>query len=156
MAKTGRPPVLDEYKRREILAIVSVGCSRRTAARYVGCSVSTIQNTAERDPSFGDRLRRAEQSAEVGYMRNIQKAAAKEQYWRAAAWALERINPDDFAPRRPDALRIDEAVRLLMELTEILVEEIPAARYRKAVLRRVGMLIQQIQGRSGRPSDAPE
>jgi len=155
MAKTGRPPVLDEYKRREILAIVSVGCSRRTAARYVGCSVSTIQNTAERDASFGLRLRRAEQSAEVGYMRNIQKAAAKEQYWRAAAWALERINPDDFAPRRPDALRIDEAVRLLMELTEILVEEIPAARYRKAVLRRVETLIQKIQGRGGRPSDAP-
>ncbi len=154
MAKTGRPPVLDEYKRREILAIVSVGCSRRTAARYVGCSVSTIQNTAERDPAFGQRLRRAEQSAEVGYMRNIQKAAAKEQYWRAAAWALERINPEDFAPRRPDALRIDQAVALLMELTEILVEEIPAARYRKAVLRRVEKLIRQLQERPGNPRDA--
>ncbi len=153
MAKTGRPPVLDEYKRREILAIVSVGCSRRTAARYVGCSVSTIQNTAERDAAFGQRLRRAEQSAEVGYMRNIQKAAAKEQYWRAAAWALERINPDDFAPRRPDALRVDEAARLLMELTEILVEEIPAARYRKAVLRRVEQLIQKLRERPGKLRD---
>lgn len=154
MAKTGRPPVLDEYKRREILAIVSVGCSRRTAARYVGCSVSTIQNTAARDPAFGQRLRRAEHSAEVGYMRNIQKAAAKEQYWRAAAWALERINPDDFAPRRPDALRIDQAVALLMELTEILVEEIPAARYRKAVLRRVQELAARIQNRPENPGSS--
>ena len=35
---------------REILAIVSLGCSQATAAEYVGCSVSTIQRTVERDP----------------------------------------------------------------------------------------------------------
>jgi hypothetical protein len=153
MARKGRPPVLDEGKRREILAIVSVGCSRRTAARYVGCAVTTIHNTAERDAEFGRRLRRAEQGAEVGFMRNIQKAAAKEQYWRAAAWALERINPDEFAARRPDALSLDQVTSLVVQLSEILADEVPVARHRKAVLRRVESLIAQIQNRGRTTAD---
>ena len=92
MAKLGRPPVLDEIKQREILAILSVGCSRRTAAKYVGCAPSTIQNTAERDEKFAEKLDRGENQAVVTHMTNINKAAKKAQYWRAAAWALERLN----------------------------------------------------------------
>ena len=60
MAKCGRRPVLDEIKRREILAILAVGGSRRVAAKYVGCAVSTIQNTADRDPQFAAQLHRME------------------------------------------------------------------------------------------------
>ena len=39
MAKRGRPPVLDEMKKGQIVAILSVGCSFRLAARYVGRNV---------------------------------------------------------------------------------------------------------------------
>ncbi len=60
MAKRGRPPVLDEMKQREIVAILSMGCSRRTAAHYVGCAHSTIQYTAERNDKFAEKLDRAE------------------------------------------------------------------------------------------------
>ena len=56
MAKRGRPPVLDEGKQREIVAILTMGCSRRTAAQYVGCAPNTIQSTAERDPKFAEKL----------------------------------------------------------------------------------------------------
>lgn len=59
MAKRGRPPVLDEFKRGQIVGMIAMGGSRRTAAGYVGCSVSTIQNTADRDPQFAESLRRA-------------------------------------------------------------------------------------------------
>ena len=136
-----RPPVLDEYKRREILAILSVGCSRRTAARYVGCAAGTIQNTAERDEAFASRLRKAEQKAEIELMKSIQRAAAKEQYWRAAAWALERINPEDYAPRRPETMTVEQLGRFLVQLSAILVEEVPIARHRKNVLARVEQLV---------------
>ena len=66
MSRRGRPPVLDEAKKREILAIVAVGCSRSTAAAYVGCATSTIQNTADRDPAFAEKLRQAAYNTEVG------------------------------------------------------------------------------------------
>jgi hypothetical protein len=140
MSKRGGRPVLDDYKRREILAILSMGCSRRTAARYVGCAHATIQNTAVRDPEFAEQLARAESKAEVGYMKSIQKAAGKEQYWRAAAWALERRNPEEFAPRRPDVVTLDQITRLLAELADVIVEETPVAEYRKNILKRMEAL----------------
>ncbi|MGD0384451.1 MAG: hypothetical protein ABSA77_13100, partial [Thermoguttaceae bacterium] len=94
--KCGRPPVLDEIKQREIVAIISMGCSRRTAARYVGCDPKTIQNTAERDEIFAEKLERAQSQAVVTHVKYIYSAAKKAQYWRAAAWALERLNPEEY------------------------------------------------------------
>ena len=51
--RIGRPPVLDDAKRREICAILAMGGNRETAARYVGCHRTTIANTAERDEEIG-------------------------------------------------------------------------------------------------------
>lgn len=137
MGKRGRPPVLDDFKKREILAILSVGCSRRVAAEYVDCTPATIRNTADRDPRFAERLRRAEYNSEIGYLRSIQNAAKQERYWRAAAWALERKNPQDFAPRHPDVVTIDQIAKLLAKFSEIVVEEVPIAEFRKNALKRL-------------------
>ncbi len=141
MAKRGRRPVLDEFKRREILAILAVGGSRRTAAGYVGCAVSTIQNTADRDPQFAQNLGQAEHQAEIAYLKSIQKAAKKEQYWRAAAWVLERKNPDDFARRGPNVFTPDQITLILAKFAEIVVNEVPVAAYRKNVLKKLDALI---------------
>ena len=137
MPKPRGRPTLDEIARREILAILAVGGSRRTAAAYVGCAVSAIQNAAQRDPQFAAELRRAEYRAEIGYLQNIQNAAGKEQYWRAAAWALERRNPRDFARRPPDAITDAQIKELVTGFVEIIVEEFPAARDRKRILKRL-------------------
>lgn len=145
MAATGRRPVLDEIKKREILAILSVGCSRRRAARYVGCAASTIRRTALRDPAFDERLRRTQCRTEVAYLKNIQAAAAKAQYWRAAAWALERLNPTDFAPRRPDVITVDQIEQLLAGFAEIIVREVPVAKYRKRILLRLATLTRRVR-----------
>jgi len=145
MAKCGRPPVLDEIKRSQILAILAVGCSRRIAASVVGCAPSTIRYTAERDPEFAKQLGHAEHTAEVNYLKHIQQAARKEQYWRAAAWALERKNPRDFARRGPDVITLDQIASLLAQFTEIIVEEVPVARYRKNILKRFASLTANLQ-----------
>lgn len=136
---------LDEYRRREVLAIVSVGCSRRTAARYLGCSPSTIRREAQRDRAFGEELTKAESKAQILFMQNILAAARKEQYWRAAAWALERLNPEEFAPRSPDAITIDQVRRLLSEFAQIIVDEVPVARYRKRILRRLARVTSRME-----------
>ncbi len=140
MPTRGRPPLLDEIKRREILAILSVGCSRSTAADYVGCSVSTIQKTAERDPAFADELRRAESRAEIVLLQAIQQAARKEQYWRAAAWALERTKPEQFGPRRPGAIPLKDLQALIEALVSLVVEELPD-RSCKRLLKRIDSLL---------------
>lgn len=145
MSRRGRPPVLDHVKKREILAILTVGCSRRTAARYVGCAAATIQNTADRDPEFAAQLHHANHAAEIEYAKSIKKAAKKEQYWRAAAWALERLNPEDYAKRSPGKLTPEEVRTLLTRLTEILLDEVPVARRRKQMLKRFDRLLARIE-----------
>jgi len=144
MARRGRRPILDEIKQREILALLTVGCSRRTAARYVGCARSTIQNTAQRDPKFAEKLRQANYHAEIGFLKTIQKAGRKEQYWRAAAWALERTMPERYARRGPDVITVEQISHLLSQITDLIVEEVPVDRFRKNVVKRMELLTKSL------------
>ena len=143
MIKRGRPPVLDDGKRKEILAIVSVGCSQANAARYVGCAPSTIRATAERDPKFAEQLGRAVSNSELGLVRNIRNAAKKEQYWRAAAWALERGFPEKYARRGPDVITIEQVAVLLAGLTEIVFTDVPE-RHRKGVVKQMDVVARRL------------
>ena len=137
MAEGGRPCSLDEIKRHEILAILAVGGTRRVAAAYVGCSVRTIQNTARRLPEFAEMLTQIEQSMEVNLLKYVREAAKEPRYWRAAAWALERLRPERYARRGPDVITLDQIRRLMAQLAAILSEEVPE-KYRKNVLKRLG------------------
>ena len=85
-----RPTVLNEQQQTDVCAILFLGATRTVAARYVNCSTRTIRETALADRNFRKRLKRAESNHEVNNLQHIQNAAKKEQYWRAAAWALER------------------------------------------------------------------
>ena len=144
MAKPGRPPVLDEMKQREIVAIISMGCSRRTAAQYVACAPSTIQNTAERNEKFAEKLDRGQSQAVVTHVKNINSAAKKAQYWRAAAWALERLNPEEFAAPHPNTITIEQVSRLIDCIARIVIEAVPVDAYRKSIIKRLEELTKMV------------
>jgi hypothetical protein len=139
--KRGRRPVLDDVKRCEILAILSVGCSQSVAAQYVGCAVSTIQRTADRDPKFAEELGKAKSNAELGLVKNIRKAAKKEQYWRAAAWALERGFPEKYARRGPDVITAEDLARVLAQFADMIVQQVPVDAYRKNIVKGMEALV---------------
>ncbi|MFZ5831591.1 MAG: hypothetical protein ACOY3P_16015 [Planctomycetota bacterium] len=145
MARRGRRPILDEAKQREVVAMVAAGCTRRAAASHVGCSDRTIRATAAREPQFRQRLRHARAAFEIGHLRSIRNAAQQGRHWRAAAWALERRFPSRYAARHPEALTLPQVVQLLFELAEIAVREIPVAKHRTAVLRRLQNLVQNLK-----------
>jgi hypothetical protein len=131
----GRPPVLDQIKRQKILAILANGSSRRVAAQYVGVATSTVIRTAQRDPDFAAELARAEQNAEIDALHFLRRAARKDRYWRAAAWLLERRNPEDFAPR-PLRLFTEEQVRqLFVVVGRPFAEEMPEENFARAMQR---------------------
>jgi hypothetical protein len=117
----GRPPALDETRRRKILALLANGSSRRVAARIAGCSHSTIARTAQRDPEFAAELDAAEHNFEVEALRLIRNAAKSGRYWRAAAWLLERRNPRDFAKRTPTTLSEEDAANLAMRVADPII-----------------------------------
>ena len=104
---------------------------------YVGCSPSTIRNTAERDPQFAEQLDKAESRHEVGYLQNIRAASQKEQYWRAAAWALERHYPDRYGPRKAGTISVEQITQLLSQFAEIVVQELPDADDQQRIITRL-------------------
>jgi hypothetical protein len=127
--------VLDEAKRHAIIALLANGHSRRSAARFVGCSPTTITRTALRDREFADRIARAEQRAEINLLGLVQGAAKTERYWRAAAWLLERRNPADFAARPPRVFNGPQVIELLVQFLEVISEDVPEESYERAMAK---------------------
>jgi hypothetical protein len=147
---------LDAGKKEQVIALVAVGCGRRIAARYVGCSTRTIRRAALRDAAFAARLRQAQHHAEVHYLQQIRKAAQKEQYWRAAAWVLEHTIPERYARRNPAVITVDQIAALLAHFARIVVEEIPVPQFRQRALKRLTRLAEHLAGRGGWRQEQPD
>ena len=148
----GTPPQgtpLDEARRGKIAAVITVGGSRLTAARYVGCSVSTIRKTAERDPEFAAQLAEAEAKHEILHLSNINGAGKEPRHWRAAVWSLELAYPYRYVRRRRgEPLTKDHLTQLLKQFAEALVEEIADEVLREKCLKRLDLLASVMQGNS--------
>ena len=131
----GRKPKLDARKKDIVCGLLAIGCSRRTAARYVGCSPATIRREAIRDAEFAQQLRRAETMVEVSQLRAIHGASEKN--WRAGAWLLERMLPDRFMPRSPETLTAEQMAEIVGQFARMVAEEVPDAAQRRAILTRL-------------------
>jgi hypothetical protein len=149
----GRPPVLDGAKKREICAILAVGCNRATAALYVGCHPDTIRNTAQRDGQFALDLERAESQHEVKHLAFINKAAEEGKYWRAAAWALERKYPGRYGPRRPDMFTVEQVSHVLGQFAGVILAEVPDASQRQRILARLSDLTAGLESSAAQGAD---
>jgi hypothetical protein len=120
--KTGRPRALDEVKRREICALVSAGCAIADAAKYVGCSASTIHREAFRNRQFREQLRRAHLTNELGPLNALRHASHK--YWRAAAWLLERTNPQRFAKQPIKIIKPEHCQEICDLMLDVVKQEV--------------------------------
>jgi IS30 family transposase len=133
--KPGRPRALDDTKRREICALISAGCGIEGAARYVGCAASTVRREGIRNPEFGDALRRAHLSAELAPLQLMREFARK--YWRAAAWLLERTNPQRFAKQNVRLLKPEQLGQYTEMIRDIIRVEVHDEDTRLRVARRL-------------------
>ncbi len=132
---TGRNRVLDEPKRREICALITVGCSFHAAARYVGCSRNTIRREAVRNEEFAEQLRLAEREARVRPVRTMQEAAGS--HWRAAAWLLERTQPAEYSRAAANLVKIETVHDLVARCLEMIAEELSESPENQAICRRL-------------------
>jgi hypothetical protein len=141
MGNMGRPRALDDAQRREVCALISAGCGFRTAAEYVGCSPSTIRREALRNPEFHEQVRSADLSCQLSPLQAIRKAAATN--WRAAAWLLERTNPQRYGNQRKPAKSADVAEAMIDELFEAIRHEIKDDQ----LCNRIGIVVRTIVGK---------
>jgi hypothetical protein len=63
--------------------------------QIIAAADPTVRNACRQDPLFADRLARAQQERDLYFVRRIQNAGEKS--WRAAAWLLERVEPQEFS-----------------------------------------------------------
>lgn len=106
--KRGRPTVLTAERKREILAILTIGGSRNDAADYVGIDRSTLETAKllRSHGAFCRQVKKAEAAGKAHHMRKVHTAEA----WQASAWMLERKYPDEFGRKyqpSPESAAVD-------------------------------------------------
>jgi hypothetical protein len=85
----------EEKRHAAFFELMKQGHSVADAARILQCHRSTIYKEAKRDPAFAEALRQSKRAAAArGPLQTIQHAAADN--WKAAAWWLERVEPEKY------------------------------------------------------------
>ena len=135
MSTNGRRRVLDDTKRREICALLSAGVSLQKTAEYVGCSRSTIQREMRRNSEFRERVQRSKATPQLGPLQAMRQAAQSN--WRAAAWMLERADPEQFGRRHANTLGRRELRVLARDLMAIFNDAVDHPLLRQQVAERV-------------------
>ena len=128
---------LTPQERNEILTLLSAGYSRTTAVKYIRCTLATLQREIQEDPEFARQIAKAEEGSEVFYLSCIRRAALKEQYWRAAAWVLERRLPNRYGVKKPENLTAEQVQKFLEKCIQIIAEELPDNEQRTKILQRL-------------------
>jgi hypothetical protein len=107
----GRPPVFC----REIVAllchlIAETGVSDSGAAYRARLSTSTLSRWKREKPKFRLALLQAREKFRVAQLDVILEAsrAQRSGSWRAAAWLLERIFPEDYSPRAAERQKFQD------------------------------------------------
>ncbi|MBA4018644.1 MAG: hypothetical protein C0483_15875 [Pirellula sp.] len=99
--------------------MVSVGCSARRAAKLCGVGESAIREREKNDPDFREQYLSAKQIREITPLRQIKEAGVKS--WRAAAWTLERLDPEEYGADRKRGDYPDQMADMLERYAESLM-----------------------------------
>jgi len=128
-----RPKVFNPRLRAEVCALLTIGFSRRRAALTIGCSPATLRNECRRDPEFAAAVQKAETQREAILLKRIHDATKVPVHWRAAAWLLERWNPERYVKRRPGTMTPEQVATVLAQFAEVVETGVRDAQDRQRV-----------------------
>jgi hypothetical protein len=132
--RSGRPREFDHKKRDELINHIGQGATIEEAARIVGVSLRTVQREAKINDDFHHDLALAQHDADVDPEKLMHRAARS--HWRAAAWLLERSDPDRFGKRPANSCSPEKLQDIMNYLIELALEATPAE-HREAVYRHM-------------------
>ena len=128
---------LSPKERSEVLAILSAGCSRATAARCVKRTPYLLRREILENAAFAEQVAKAEEGIELFYLSRIRTASLKEQHWRAAAWVLEHRLPDRYGTKKPEHLSAEKVQKFMTSCLQIIADELPNSQQRTKILQRL-------------------
>jgi HEPN domain-containing protein len=120
----GRPRSLTDEKQQELINRIGQGATVEESAEAVGVSLRSVQREAKENKPFAHDLRQALGSAPTDPYQLMLRAART--HWRAAAWLLERTDPDRFGKRPPHSCRPEQMMELASSLIDAALEFVPA------------------------------
>lgn len=126
---------IDAAAKREVEAIISMGSSLAIAAKYIGVNRSTLWREMKRDADFASAIEQAQARNQVTVLQKINEATDKQ--WRAGAWLLERLNPEDFRMKKEVGIDAEKLSKFLNDFTEMVFEEIEDPRKREKIIKRL-------------------
>jgi hypothetical protein len=88
--RRGRPHVLDDQAKGQLIALLSVGMSMRQAAAVLGVSHTTVQNMLKADPALADDITAARFQAQLQPLACVIREARRS--WKAATWLLKYLD----------------------------------------------------------------
>ena len=136
---------LNPIQKQQICSIMQLGCTQATAAKHVGCGRSAIRAAAGRDLRFAADLRRAEAQNELTLMKNVFEAAQEPKNWRASVWSLERVYPERYLRRLPDAVTAEQLVRVIESLVDVVADEVTDTQRRERIVVRIGEVTRELR-----------
>ena len=146
MTFTEQPFQFDDEQKREFCLMISIGCDRETACKFLGCQPAELHRELEQDAEFHKQLLKAEATPEFSHMRNLHNAAKDEKHWRASVWWLERNAPERYARRAAGALTAAQLQEVIEELAEVIAKEVVSEEERRRLLARFEQIAQAMQG----------
>ena len=128
---------LTSKQKKEVLAFLSVGCSRAAAARCIRISPYMLNREMSEQPQFAEDIAKAEEGIEIFFLSRIRNAAQKEQHWRAAAWVLERRFPQRYGNKKPENLTAERVQKFMTSCLQIIDEELQNKELQTRILLRL-------------------
>ena len=129
----GRSRILDPELKSKLCELVAESATIEEAAETLDVSLRTVQRERKGDEDFDHELRLALQ-APPDPKKLMQNAART--HWRAAAWLLERTEPETYARKPANTAYAKQVAAALEAVVEAALEAVPPE-MRQAVYRQV-------------------
>lgn len=118
---------------------IARGLTTTDACRFAGVSRRALDYYQQSHPEVKTEVNKARAKRIDRHLSTIEKAAtttrSKPGDWRAAAWFLERTEPDKYGKRAPDQVTPQAFMSGLYRMATELLSEIPAENRERAALK---------------------
>jgi hypothetical protein len=115
---------MSRAERLGILAALALGASRIGAVKSVGQTAAWLRRQVAQDKKFAKEVELAEGQAETFLLDRLRESARDTQGWRAAAWLLERRNPEAFGRKSVGVYTDTDVQKFITEVLRAIVEEV--------------------------------
>ena len=129
---------MNDARKRTFLGLLTMGCSRKSAARSIGATADELRQALATDEKFASEVERAETALEQYCLQRMRESANTDTGWRAAAWLLERRLPERYGKAKPEQITQEAVTKYMQQVFLILEEEITDQELKQRIYNRFG------------------